>query len=597
MYNLSSKIVIRFVTSSVKLQSMKLISYLPFLVLILTLISLHSCKESTPIINHTAPVFEITKQVVSDSAMVVSAHPLATAAGLEILKKGGNAIDAMVAVHFALAVAYPRAGNLGGGGFMIYRDKTGLSNTLDFREMAPKTAHKDMYLDAQGEIIDSLSLTGHLASGVPGSVEGMYVAHQKHGKLPWKVLLQPAIDLAQNGIKVTQREAEAYNEHMWLFEEFNAHKNAFVKETPWKKGEILIQKDLAEVLKRIQAEGRAGFYEGKTADLIVQEMQKTKGIISHEDLKNYRAVWRAPIQLEYKGYNIISMPPPSSGGICLAELFNMVEPYPMEKWGFQSAQSIHLFTEAARRAYADRTEHIGDIDFYPVPVEALSSQAYADMRMESYVDSMATPSDSISHGNPYPKESEQTTHYCVVDAAGNSISVTTTINSNFGSKVIVEGAGFFMNNEMDDFSSKPGVPNQFGLLGNEANAIAPHKRMLSSMTPTIVEKDGQFFMAVGSPGGSKIITTVFQVVTNVIDYQLPLKEAVHQPRFHFQWFPDLLYHEEGAFSESLLTELKAMGHQPTSRAPIGQVEAILRLPNGQLEGVGDIRGDDAAQGF
>lgn len=579
---------------------MKFISYLPILVLLFVLITFNACKESTPTVDIVAdvtPIFDLQKQVVSDSAMVVSAHPLATAAGVEILKKGGNAVDAMVAVHFALAVAYPRAGNLGGGGFMIYRDKKGLSNTLDFREMAPSTAHKNMYLDAEGEIIDSLSLTGHLASGVPGSVEGMYVAHQKYGKLPWKVLLQPAIDLAQNGIKVTAREVAAYNEHMWLFKKFNPHENAFVKEVAWKKGDRLVQKDLAEVLKRIQQEGRAGFYEGKTADLIVQEMQKTKGIISHQDLKNYTAVWRAPIQFDYKGYTIISMPPPSSGGICLAELFNMVEPYPMEKWGFQSAKSIHLFTEAARRAYADRTEHLGDIDFYPIPVETLSSQAYADMRMQNYVDSIATPSDRISHGNPYPKESEQTTHYCVVDAEGNAISVTTTINSNFGSKVIVEGGGFFMNNEMDDFSSKPGVPNQFGLLGNEANAIAPHKRMLSSMTPTIVEKDSAFFMAVGSPGGSKIITTVFQVVTNVIDYKLPLKDAVHQPRFHFQWLPDLLYHEEGAFSDALLTELKAMGHTPKSRDAIGQVEAILRLPNGQLEGVSDIRGDDDAQGL
>jgi gamma-glutamyltranspeptidase/glutathione hydrolase len=576
---------------------MKFLSCRRVLALLFVIISFNSCKEASPIVEDTKPVFDLSKQVVSDTAMVVSAHPLATAAGLAILKKGGNAVDAMVAIHFALAVAYPRAGNLGGGGFMIYRDKSGLSNTLDFREMAPSSAHKDMYLDAQGEIIDSLSLTGHLASGVPGSVEGMYVAHQKYGKLPWKELLQPAIDLAQNGVKVTAREVAAYNEYMWLFREVNSHKNAFVKENPWKKGEILLQKNLAQVLKRIQQEGRAGFYEGKTADLIVQEMQKTKGIISHEDLKNYTAAWRAPIQFEYKGYTIISMPPPSSGGICLAELFNMVEPYPMEKWGFQSAKSIHLFTEAARRAYADRTEHLGDLDFYPVPVEALSSQAYANMRMQTYVDSLATPSDSVSHGNPYPKESDQTTHYCVVDAEGNSISVTTTINSNFGSKVIVEGGGFFMNNEMDDFSSKPGVPNQFGLLGNEANSIAPHKRMLSSMTPTIVEKEGQFFLAVGSPGGSKIITTVFQVVTNVIDYKLPLKDAVHKPRFHFQWLPDLLYHEKGAFSETLLTELKAMGHEPKSRAAIGQVEAILRLPNGQLEGVGDIRGDDNAQGF
>lgn len=558
----------------------------------------YACTEPADITaDKDVPIYDITKKKISDSAMVVSAHPLATAAGLEILQKGGNAIDAMVAVHFALAVAYPRAGNIGGGGFMIYRSKEGTTNALDFREKAPATAHRDMYLDSTGTIIDSLSLTGHLASGVPGSVEGMYAAHQKYGKLDWVTLLQPAIDLAQNGLPVTEREADAINNHIWLLQKFNTHKNAFVKETPWQKGELLIQKDLAAVLTRIQHNGRAGFYEGKTADLIVKEMQKTRGIISHDDLKNYQAKWRTPIQFDYKGYNIISMPPPSSGGICLAELFNMVEPYPMETWGFQSAQSIHLFTEAARRAYADRTEHLGDLDFYPVPIEELCSQSYADIRMEDYIDSLATPSDSISHGNPYTKESDQTTHYCVVDSDGNAISVTTTINSNYGSKIIVEGAGFFLNNEMDDFSSKPGVPNQFGLLGNEANAIAPNKRMLSSMTPTIVEKNGQFFMAVGSPGGSKIITTVFQVVTNVIDYKLPLKEAVHRPRFHFQWFPNLLYYEEGAFSKSLLEKLTAMGHTPQVRPAIGQVEAVLRLPNGKLEGVADIRGDDDAQGF
>ncbi len=566
-----------------------------FLLLLITFFASCTPTATPEILVPTTDVYTVQKQALDTAGIVVTAHPLATQIGREILQQGGNAIDAMVAVQFALAVAYPRAGNIGGGGFLVYRAADGEAHTLDFREKAPALATANMYLDSDSNAIDSLSIFGHLAVGVPGAVEGMWAAHQKFGKMDWKQLLQPAIEIAQNGVPVTQREADSYNEYQSVFDHYNPHNNAFVREKEWQAGDLLVQSDLGMTLLAIQQEGRAGFYEGKVAQLLVDEMQSEGGIIQLQDLKEYQAIWRKPLQFPYKNYNIIAMPPPSSGGLCLAEMLNMIEDYPIGEWGFESPKSIHLMTEAARRAYADRAEHLGDMDFYDVPVAELSSQEYARERMQTFQPNQASISDSIRHGYPLA-ESDQTTHYSIVDGNGNAVSITTTINSNYGSKVLVEGAGFFLNNEMDDFSAKPGSPNQFGLIGNAANAIAPHKRMLSSMTPTIVEKDDQLLLVVGTPGGSKIITTVFQVIVNVIEFEMPLLEAVHKPRFHFQWLPDTLYHEEDAFSPALIQDLQKMGHATKTRSAIGQVEAILVLPDGRLEGVADTRGDDSAEG-
>ncbi len=501
------------------------------LFLLVAIIFLSACRTKT------TSEYYIQKSAIGEKVMVVSAHPEATKVGVEILKKGGNAIDASIAVQLALAIVYPNAGNIGGGGFMVYRDKDGNVKTLDYREKAPKAATRDMYLDSLGNATDK-SRIGHLAVGVPGTVAGLFEAH-KDGKLDFKDLIQPAIDLAANGFYLTEQQAGSLNDKREQIIEYNTQRPIFAPEAEWKKGDRLIQKDLAAALERIRDKGQAGFYEGETADLFVKEMQAGGGIITKDDLKSYKAVWRTPITFDYKDYTLHSMPPPSSGGIALAQLMGSVEPYPLKEWGFQDKRTIHVMVEAERRTYADRAQHLGDMDFYDVPVAQITDKNYIKSRMADFSTDSASVSANVEAG--VVGESEETTHLSVVDAEGNAVSVTTTLNTSYGSKVVVSGAGFFLNNEMDDFSAKPGVPNFFGLVGAEANAVEPEKRMLSSMTPTIVEKDGKLFMVVGTPGGSTIITSVFQTILNVIEFDMSMTDAVQADRFQHQWFPDVEY--------------------------------------------------------
>jgi gamma-glutamyltranspeptidase/glutathione hydrolase len=464
--------------------------------------------------------------LVADSAMVVSAHPLASQVGVDIMRKGGNAVDAAIATQFALAVVYPSAGNIGGGGFMVYRKHDGSIATLDYREKAPGAASRNMYLDSAGNVIDSLSQDGHLSSGVPGSVAGMLEAHAKFGKLPWKDLVEPAIALALNGFVVTEREARGLNYLNDILIRKNTIRPEFLIREKWVAGDTIRWTDLGHTLERIRDNGFAGFYEGKTADDIVAEMKRGNGLISHEDLKNYKAVWRDPIIGQYKDYKIISMAPPSSGGVALMQLLRSVEHYPIREWGWNSAHTTHLLVEAERRAYADRSVYLGDPDFVNVPVKQLTNSLYTDERMKSFDPDHATPSSKIKEGSLALYESPQTTHLSVIDPEGNAVAVTTTLNDAYGSKVIVAGSGFLLNDEMDDFSAKPGSPNMYGVIGGEANRIEPNKRMLSSMTPTIIERNGRLVMVVGTPGGSKIITSVFQTILNVLEHNMTMQEAV-----------------------------------------------------------------------
>ncbi|WKN30883.1 gamma-glutamyltransferase [Porifericola rhodea] len=567
-------------------------TYRYFIILLTSIFLLFSCSPEIP--------KEAPKEIglITDSAMVVSAHPLASQVGADILKKGGNAIDAAIATQFALAVVYPAAGNIGGGGFMVIRQQDGTTDAIDFREKAPLQAHRDMYLNDNKEVVENLSTKGHLAAGVPGSVDGMVKAYEKYGTLDWEDLLQPSIDLADQGFKLTEREANGLNRYQDKHIDANSITPEFlVKEGGWKAGDIIYMKDLARTLERIRDNGREGFYAGETAKLMVEEMQRGNGIISLDDLSAYQAKFRLPVTSDYDNYKIISMPPPSSGGVALVQLLQSVEDFALEGMGHNTVPTIHLMTEAERRVYADRATHLGDMDFYSVPLQELMQKNYNVARMQSFNPDKATNSRDISAGKPAIAESTETTHFSVVDPKGNAVSVTTTLNGGYGNKVVVAGAGFLLNNEMDDFSIKPGYPNMFGLIGGEANAIEAEKRMLSSMTPTIIEKDGQLFMVVGTPGGSTIITSVFQTILNVLEHDMGMQEAVSAARFHHQWRPDTIFVESNTLDSIQRQSLEAMGHTIVQRGNIGRVDAILVREDGKLEGGADPRGDDAAAGF
>jgi gamma-glutamyltranspeptidase/glutathione hydrolase len=531
------------------------------------------------------------------NGMVVCAYPDAAKVGLEILKKGGNAVDAAVAVQFALAVTLPQAGNIGGGGFMVYRSARGKTNTLDFREKAPAAASVNMYLDSVGNVIPDMSLATHQASGVPGSVDGMVAAHRKYGKLKWAELVEPAIKLARDGFKVTKHLADDLNRNAKDFTARNPGKRYFLKDSPWQEGDVLVQADLGKTLELIRDKGRDGFYDGTVADQLIAEMQTGRGMMTKADLKNYHSVWRKPITGEYKGYKIITMPPPSSGGIALLQLLHSVAGYPLSQWGFNKDSTVQVIVEAERRVYADRSKYLGDPDFFKVPVDSLLKPAYIDSRMKNFNWAAATPSSSIQPGSFAGYESDQTTHFSIVDREGNAVSITTTLNGSFGSKIIVGGAGFLLNNEMDDFSSKPGVPNMYGLVGGKANSIQPGKRMLSSMTPTIVEKDGKLFMVVGTPGGSTIITSVFQTILNVIEFNKSMQSAVNAKKFHHQWLPDVVNTEKEALDSLTVDKLTKKGYKITVGGGIGRVDAILVTKWGYLQGGADPRGDDTKLGW
>ncbi|MDC0879561.1 gamma-glutamyltransferase [Flavobacteriaceae bacterium] len=533
---------------------------------------------------------------------VVSARKEATQIGLEIMKNGGNAYDAMIATHLALAVVHPTAGNIGGGGFFVYRDQDGSSGTLDFREMAPGSAYKDMYLDIDGNVIPDMSTLGGAAVGVPGSISAIFEIHSKFGSLPIEELFRPAIDLSNNGYVVTEKQSNSLTGKLEDFIKINGNKSLYSKR--YFEGDTIKNIKFAETLKKISEFGPKAFYEGEIADMIVRDVKKSGGIMTVDDLKNYKSVWRDPVKFKYKDLEVISMSLPSSGGILIGQILKSIEDYDIKSFGHNSVEAVQLMVELERRAYADRSHFMGDPDFMNLPVYELIDKKYVNERMKNFSWDKATPSSEVKHGNIIINESDETTHYSIIDKYGNSVSVTTTLNNSYGSKVFVEEGGFFLNNEMDDFSSKPGYPNFYGLIGSEANSIKAGKRMLSSMTPTIVLKNNKPSLIVGTPGGSTIITSVLQTILNVYEFDMDIQDAVNAPRFHHQWLPDVVIFEEGGLDKvkdsilksknyfviSLPIQMETGGMSP--RSSIGAVDAIFIDEKGNVSTGADFRGDD-----